>query len=232
MTMNSTPFFSHGGRSMAQDQPGRDTRGQEMSEPTGKLATMTTTPKPDAVDAVVRTAEELLSQAATTIIGPAVDECLLCYIHRMLLAFGCDTSLRFALHYRDVRAPRATALSRRLGTGGGYCDCEVFLNAYDLRPEHWTPEVEHQRDGYVEIEEAMWPDPLPAVSACGQARRSRVDSGGVAGVAGVEGREASHRTHPRTHPHGRRPARKLAVGADATAAAHRRGSPRTHRPGR
>lgn len=38
---------------------------KEMSDPTGKLANMTTTPRPDAVDALVRAAEELLSQAAS-----------------------------------------------------------------------------------------------------------------------------------------------------------------------
>lgn len=133
-----------------------------MSEPTSTLSAMTTTPRPNAADVAVRAAEEVLAQAATSLIGPAAGECLLCYVHRMLSEFGCDMSLRFALHYRDVRAPRATALARRLGSGGGYCDCEVFLNAFDLRPEYWTPEVIHNKGDYEEIEEPTWPNPLPA----------------------------------------------------------------------
>src|SRR4051794_40848267 len=59
-------------------------------------------------------------------------ECLCCYVARMLDEFPCDGSLRHALHYRDVIAPRATALARRLGNLGGYCDCEIFLNGYQL----------------------------------------------------------------------------------------------------
>lgn len=134
-----------------------------MSVAVDMLWFMTTTPRPDAPDAAVRVAEEVLAQAATAVIGPAVGECLLCYVHRMLTEFGCDTSLRFALHYRKVRAPRATALARRLRTMGGYCDCEIFLNAYGLRPEYWTPEVTRERDGWEEVvEDATWPDPLPA----------------------------------------------------------------------
>src|SRR3954454_820168 len=59
-------------------------------------------------------------------------ECLCCYVARMLDEFPCDGSLRHALHYRDAIAPRATALARRLGNLGGYCDCEIFLNGYQL----------------------------------------------------------------------------------------------------
>ncbi|WP_425464517.1 DUF2695 domain-containing protein [Nocardioides eburneiflavus] len=40
-------------------------------------------------------------------------------------AFGCCTTLRFATRYRDLRAPRAVGLERRLGDRGGFCDCEI-----------------------------------------------------------------------------------------------------------
>lgn len=128
---------------------------------------MTATPRPDAALAVVGVAEEVLAQAADALVDPVVGECVLCHVHRMLSEFGRDTSLRFALHYRDVRAPHATALAGRLGSGGGYCDCEVFLNAFDLRPEYGTPEVLHDKGDYVEIEDPTWPAPLPACRSVG-----------------------------------------------------------------
>jgi hypothetical protein len=34
--------------------------------------------------------------------------------------------------FRDVRVPAATALERRLGAVGGFCDCEIFLNGYQF----------------------------------------------------------------------------------------------------
>jgi hypothetical protein len=51
----------------------------------------------------------------------------------MLRAFGCDTTLRWAREFRDQRAPTATALERRLGDLGGFCDCEIFLNGWQPR---------------------------------------------------------------------------------------------------
>lgn len=83
---------------------------------------------------------------------PHPGECLLCYVHRMLQDSGC-TGLRFATHYRDVRVPRATALESRLRSMGGFCDCEIFLNAYELRPEHG-------RAGGQDDQELLWPGDL------------------------------------------------------------------------
>lgn len=68
---------------------------------------------------------------------PRSGECLLCYVWRML-DLGC-TGPRWAPHYRDRKAPRATALEPRLGERGGFCDCEMSLNGYELTPELWTP---------------------------------------------------------------------------------------------
>lgn len=84
--------------------------------------------------AAVRAAELVVEAASLSLLEPEAGECLLCYVHRMISAFGCDTHLRFATLYRDVRAPRATGLERRLGRVGGFCDCEIFLNGYELRP--------------------------------------------------------------------------------------------------
>ena len=65
---------------------------------------------------------------------PREGECLTCYVYRML-EFGC-TGLRWATRYRQLRAPRATALEGRLLSKGAGCDCEIFYNAYTYRPPY------------------------------------------------------------------------------------------------
>lgn len=111
--------------------------------------------------------ETYLRRLAAELTEPQPGECLLCYVYRML-EHGC-TGLRWASRYRDLRAPRATALERRLGERGGFCDCEIFLNAFDLRPEHLEPEREYiDTDGVVTITDPMYPNPMPT---CRGARR-------------------------------------------------------------
>jgi hypothetical protein len=78
-----------------------------------------------------------------------------------MLEFGC-IGLRWALHYRDVRAPRATALEHRLGRTGGFCDCEIFLNGYAPAPELWVPAQEYVEDGVAYRTEPSYPDPMPS----------------------------------------------------------------------
>lgn len=117
-------------------------------------------------------AEGILSDAATALLAPRPRECLLCYVLRMLNEFGCSCTLRFARHYRDVRAPRAVGLERRLGRKGGYCDCEIFLNGYDLRTQFKVREAPPERatgdppedpfDLWVEDDELRWPADPPA----------------------------------------------------------------------
>ncbi|MEZ5127877.1 MAG: DUF2695 domain-containing protein [Micropruina glycogenica] len=80
-------------------------------------------------------------------------ECVLCYVYRMIGEFGCDCRLRFATHYRDVRAV-PTGLERRLGQTGGYCDCEIFLNGYELA-RSTVPEVDDLAENQPE---RTWPD--------------------------------------------------------------------------
>src|SRR6476659_2852881 len=70
-----------------------------------------------------------MAEAATM---PAGSECVACYVARMLEAFGCDNTLRWARRFRDVRSPTATGLERRLGAMGGFCDCEILLNGLQL----------------------------------------------------------------------------------------------------
>jgi hypothetical protein len=80
-------------------------------------------------------AESFLRRRQAEITTPGEGECLCCYVMRQLDEFGCDNRLRHALHYRDVLAPRATGLAASLSRMGGYCDCELFMNGYQLRGE-------------------------------------------------------------------------------------------------
>ena len=74
--------------------------------------------------------EQELQSLASDLTEPREGECVLCYVNRML-EFGCFGH-RWTSRYRELRAPRATALERRMGDRGGYCDCEIFMNAYEL----------------------------------------------------------------------------------------------------
>jgi hypothetical protein len=109
---------------------------------------------------LVTDTERELRILSATLTEPHDRECLLCYVHRML-EYGC-TGLRWAVRYRDLRAPRATAMERRLGEKGGYCDCEIFLNGYEPAPELWTQPQEYEEDGVGCIDDPEWPEQLPA----------------------------------------------------------------------
>jgi hypothetical protein len=79
-------------------------------------------------------AELILAETARRLLPVRDGECLFCYVARMLDEHGCDSTLRFARHYRDQRVPRATAVERRMGSMGGFCDCEILLNGMMLGP--------------------------------------------------------------------------------------------------
>lgn len=117
-----------------------------------------------ADDLIART-EEQLRELSAVLTAVRDRECLLCYVYRML-EFGC-AGLRWTGHYRDARAPRATGLPRRLGAMGGFCDCEIFMNAYEPVPAVGVPATTADGDpdpwGPPE-----WPTQLPA---CGGVRR-------------------------------------------------------------
>lgn len=55
-------------------------------------------------------AESYVAELQEHLTTPQDRECLACYVRRMLIEFGCDNKLRWALHWRDFRAPRASAL--------------------------------------------------------------------------------------------------------------------------
>ncbi len=97
---------------------------------------MTRTPETPVV-----AAEEFVAELAESLTAPVRGECVLCYCARRVGQFGCDGSPRWARRWRDVVAPRATALLRRLSERGGFCDCEVFLNGWQLREDLLVVEV-------------------------------------------------------------------------------------------
>ena len=88
----------------------------------------------------VLTLEQDLRDLSARLTEPREGECLPCYVYRMR-EHGC-TGLRWATRYRDVRAPRATALEARLMSKGAGCDCEIFYNAYTYRPAHLVHDPE------------------------------------------------------------------------------------------
>jgi hypothetical protein len=82
-----------------------------------------------AADDVLR-AEAALREVLRELTDPLPRECLFCYVYRML-EFGCPPDrLTWARRWRDLRAPRARGLERRLQARGGFCDCEIFLNGW------------------------------------------------------------------------------------------------------
>jgi hypothetical protein len=64
-----------------------------------------------SIPSVVDEAEAFVRQRATELVRPRENECLCCYVARLLDEFPCDGSHRYALHYRDAKAPRASALA-------------------------------------------------------------------------------------------------------------------------
>jgi hypothetical protein len=90
-------------------------------------------------DSIDLEAERLIREYAGRLATIQPRECLACYLDRVLRDTGCDGSLRLARAYRDAVAPRATALERRLGDHGGFCDCEVLMNVYWARSDRVVP---------------------------------------------------------------------------------------------
>jgi hypothetical protein len=70
---------------------------------------------------------------------PGEQECLRCYLMRMMNQTGCDGTHRWTTRWRDARVPRATGLLRRLARRGGCCDCEVLFNVWPDYPEAQGP---------------------------------------------------------------------------------------------
>src|SRR3972149_681729 len=76
----------------------------------------------------VRELEAEIDGLARYLLAPHQREGVLCYVNRMVVEFGCDHTLRWAVTWRAVRAPQATKLLTRLRSRAGYCDCGIFTN--------------------------------------------------------------------------------------------------------
>jgi hypothetical protein len=132
-----------------------------MSEAAGILLGMETTIDDEA--------ERYLRQLSEEWVRPEQGECPTCFVDRMLHRFGCDGTLRFALFFRDQRAPGAAALEHTLGAAGGYCDCEVLMNAVEpaahlTTPEGWGTDADG-REVYLEAAEPTVMPPCLRVPA-------------------------------------------------------------------
>ncbi len=75
--------------------------------------------------------ENELAELSRRLTAPGERECLRCYLQRMISEFGCDGTHRWTLRWRDLMAPRARGLVRKLQDRGGICcDCEVIYNVF------------------------------------------------------------------------------------------------------
>lgn len=92
---------------------------------------------------------------------PHPGECVACFLDRALERSSCDGDLRFAELYRDLAAPRATALLPRLRAAGGHCDCEVLSNAMQPAWHLWSTSRELDLDGRSIVLEAEPPEAMP-----------------------------------------------------------------------
>lgn len=87
-------------------------------------------------DSVLDALEADLARLSRRLTEPGERECLRCYLIRMITNFGCDNTHRWTRLWRDLRAPRATALVGRLARlGACCCDCEVIMNVYKDYPD-------------------------------------------------------------------------------------------------
>ena len=111
---------------------------------------------------IVEKLERELGAASALLTSPRQGECLLCYAYRMTTSFGCDNTLRWAKLWRDLRAPRATAMERQLGSRGGYCDCEIFMNGWTAASTLTRTDPESEDEDEEDDEEEIWPDPMPS----------------------------------------------------------------------
>ncbi len=74
-------------------------------------------------------AEEHVRQVSDELTTPRAQECLLCYLQRMVHQFNCDGTLRWSQRWGHSQRPKRFS-RKRLERGGGYCDCEVIMNVF------------------------------------------------------------------------------------------------------
>lgn len=92
----------------------------------------------EAAQPYIAALEQELAIMSSYVVRVRPRECVTCYVYRMVREFGC-LGPRFLQEFQERAAPRATALLSRMARRGAYCDCELFLNAFELRAELMTP---------------------------------------------------------------------------------------------
>jgi hypothetical protein len=87
-------------------------------------------------DSVTEALEAELTELSRHWTEPGERECLRCFLMRMIRDFGCNGTHRWAVRWRDLRAPRARGLVQRMQRGGDCCwDCEVIFNVFRGSPD-------------------------------------------------------------------------------------------------
>jgi len=86
-------------------------------------------------DDMAREVESEIADLAERVTAPGPDECLRCFLLRMITEFGCDGTYRWTIRWRDVRSTQPRGLLDQLGRRGGFCDCEVLMNVFPDYPQ-------------------------------------------------------------------------------------------------
>lgn len=114
---------------------------------------------------VVRDVEDYLLRVAGEERAPHPQECVLCYVARMVDEHGCDSTLRWTGRFRELRSPLASGLEARMRAAGGSCDGEVVGVAHRLTREHLVRDVH--------TDELHRPDRMPPCTGVGQLDSTR-----------------------------------------------------------
>jgi len=91
--------------------------------------------RPTMADEIARAVESEIANLADRLTAPGPDECLRCFLMRMITEFGCDGTYRWTIRWRDVRAAATRNLLNQLSRRGGFCDCEVLMNVFPDYPQ-------------------------------------------------------------------------------------------------
>jgi hypothetical protein len=86
------------------------------------------------VPALATQIEADLVRLADGLTAPAARECLRCYLLRLIAEFGCDGSYRWTLRWMQGHGARPASQLRQLERRGGFCDCEIVMNAFPEYP--------------------------------------------------------------------------------------------------
>lgn len=91
--------------------------------------------------------EQELAAFGVDLRRPHENECLFCFVWRMVELHGCD-GLDWAKRYLAIRAPGSRGRIRTLEAAGGYCDCEIIMNVVTPNDPMWLPGYDEETDGY------------------------------------------------------------------------------------